>query len=234
VPLESLSTKEWLAVVPSLVSALETMRLADVSSTSGYGGWGSEDKAPYASWSEHLLAVRNDTPQQRTHGWRERLATSSEGDEAFRWGLDLLEKVANDSVPCCLVHCDLINRNVFVNEGKISGVFDWGCALYGDHLYDLAWFEFWAPWYPELDIGYLKSELGRRWTQVGYTPKDMDSRLLACYLHIGLDHLACNAYLGGWATLTATANRMRALAEKIQSWRIWYCHIRTSTRSPCG
>jgi hygromycin-B 4-O-kinase len=131
--------------------------------------------------------------------------------------LDLLEKVANDSVPRCLVHCDLINRNVFVNEGKIPGVFDWGCALYGDHLYDLAWFEFWAPWYPELDIGYLKSELGRRWTQVGYTPKDKDSRLLACYLHIGLDHLGYNAYLGDWATLTATANRMRALAEKIQS-----------------
>jgi hypothetical protein len=34
---------------------------------------------------------------------------------------------------------------------------------------------------------------------------------MACYLHIGLDHLAYNAYLGDWATLAATADRMRAL-----------------------
>lgn len=211
VSLESLSANEWLAVAPSLIATFEALRLADISNTSGFGSWGSEGNATRASWSEHLFAVKKDTPQQRTHGWREKLATLPEGEEAFKWGVELLERVASDSVPRCLVHCDLMNRNVFVDGGKISGVFDWGCALYGDHLYDLAWLEFWSPWTPELDIAYFRSELERQWSKVGYTPQDKDSRLLACYLHIGLDHLGYNAYLGDWKTLMATAARMRAL-----------------------
>ena len=49
-----------------------------------------------------------------------------------------------------LIHSDLLNYNVLVADGRISAVIDWGCAMYGDFLYDLAWFEFWAPWYAGL------------------------------------------------------------------------------------
>jgi hygromycin-B 4-O-kinase len=100
---------------------------------------------------------------------------------------------------------------VLVDEDKISGVFDWGCSLYGDHLYELAWFEFWAPWHPNLNISTLRSELEQRWQEVGYTPADKEARLMACYLHIGLDHLAYNAYTGDEVNLLGTAARMRAL-----------------------
>ena len=217
VPLESLSSAKWLAVVPSVVSALEAMRTTDLSATSGFGGWGAVGQAPRASWSSHLLSVGEDTPNHRTHGWRERLSASPSGDAAFTWGFELLRNVANDSVPRCLVHCDLINRNVLVLVGddRISAVFDWGCSLYGDHLYDLAWFEFWAPWLPQLNMRHLKSEVERRWRDVGYAPEDKESRLMACYLHIGLDHLAYNAYLGDWSTLAATAERMRTLVAGV-------------------
>jgi hygromycin-B 4-O-kinase len=211
VPLEGLSRGEWYAVVPSLVAALEGMRLADLSDTSGVGGWGGDSKAPYGTWRQHLLAVRDDIPQRRTYGWSEKLSRSKEGYETFEWGYELLEHVASDSVPRSLVHSDLMNRNVFVEDNKISGVFDWGCSLYGDHFYDLAWFEFWASWYPELDIVFLRTELEQQWSKVNYTPQDKDSRLLACYLHIGLDHLAYNAHLGDWKALMATAERMRTL-----------------------
>lgn len=218
-PLEQLSRKDWSQVVPSLVSALEALRLADVSHTSGFGGWNSEGDGMRPTWAEHLLAVGDDLPERRTYGWREKLATSAEGEKVFWWGVDLLEAIlvdtlVSDSIPRCLVHCDLMNRNVLVNEGKISGVFDWGCALYGDHLYDLAWFEFWAPWHPELDVGYLRRELEQRWHEVGYVPNGLGSRLLACYLHIGLDHLAYNAYLGDWDTLMTTVARMMALVKR--------------------
>ena len=215
VPLESLSSTKWLAVVPSVVSALEAMRTTDLSSTSGFGGWGAAGQAPCASWSSHLLAVGEDTPNQRTHGWRKRLSASPSGAAAFTWGFGLLKNVAKDSVPRCLVHCDLINRNVLVNDDRISAVFDWGCSLYGDHLYDLAWFEFWAPWLPQLNMHQLKSEVERRWRDVGYAPEDKESRLMACYLHIGLDHLAYNAHLGDWSTLAATAGRMRTLVAGV-------------------
>lgn len=212
IPLERLSASQWLAIVPALVYALEAMRTTDLSATSGMGGWGADGNAPHPSWSSHLLAVGDDTPGRRTYGWRQRLALSPQGEAAFAWGFDLLRQVADIAVPRCLLHCDLINRNVLVNEDQISGVFDWGCSLYGDHLYELAWFEFWAPWHPELDIQYLRSELEHRWRVVGYAPKDQAARLMACYVHIGLDHLAYNAFIEDWAAVLATAERMQTLA----------------------
>jgi hygromycin-B 4-O-kinase len=211
VPLESLGEAQWLAIVPAVASVLEAMRTTDLSSSLGFGGWGTDGNASHHSWSSRLLAVREDTPDQRGHGWRERLATSAQGEETFAWGFDLLKTVVDDAVPRCLLHCDLINRNVLVDEGQITGVFDWGCSVYGDHLYDLAWFEFWAPWVPKLDVRYLRSELERRWAETGYVPENKEARLMACYLHIGLDHLKYNAYLEDWSTLLATAKRMRTV-----------------------
>jgi len=40
-----------------------------------------------------------------------------------------------------------------------------------------------------------------------------DERLMACYLHIGLDHLAYNAHLGDMSALWATAERLQALVR---------------------
>lgn len=208
IPLENLGTTQWQAIVPALVSALEAMRLTDLSATVGFGGWGEEGRAPHAGWPDHLLRVADDAPTQRTYGWRERLAASPQAEALFTRGLDLLQSLAVNSVPRCLVHGDLINGNALVHEERISGIFDWGCSLYGDHLYDLAWFEFWAPWHPALDVPYLRSQLERRWREVGYAPADKEARLMACYLHIGLEHLAYNAYQGDWSTLEATAERL--------------------------
>jgi hygromycin-B 4-O-kinase len=205
------SATQWRAIVPALVSALEAMRTADLSATAGVGGWGLDGNASHATWSDHLLAVAEDTPEQRTHGWRARLASSPKYEAVFTWGLELLYTVVDDSAPRGLLHCDLVNRNVLVDHDKISGIFDWGCSRYGDHLYDLAWFEFWAPWSPQLDLHHLRSELERRWREVEYTPANKETRLQACYLHIGLDHLAYNAYREDWAALAATAERMQTL-----------------------
>ena len=65
--------------------------------------------------------------------------------DAFERGLDKLKSFDLTDVPRSLLHCDLMNRNVLVDEGRINAVFDWGCGRLGDHLYDLAWFEFWGP-----------------------------------------------------------------------------------------
>lgn len=214
-PLESVDAAQWHALVPAVAAALEAMRMADLSATSGFGGWGADGQASEASWSSRLLRVNEDDPNQRTHGWRARLATLPAGEEAFTWGYDLLQQVATDDVPRCLLHCDLINRNVLVQGERITGIFDWGCSVYGDHLYELAWFDFWGPWTPQLNMHLLRTELERRWAVTGYVPHDIDARLMACYLHIGLDHLAYNAYLGDWPSLLATAKQMKSLVESI-------------------
>jgi len=211
VPLESVSAAQWLALVPAVAAALEAMRTADLSATAGFGGWGADGHAAHPDWRSRLLAVAEDRPDQRGYGWRAALATSAEGQATFDWGLDLLRQAADDAVPRSLLHCDLTNRNVFVAGERITGVFDWGCSVYGDHLYDLALFEFWSPWQPQLDVAALRTALERRWGERGYTPENKTSRLKACYLHIGLEHLAYHAQLGNWTTLLGIAQRMRAL-----------------------
>jgi hygromycin-B 4-O-kinase len=212
-PLESVNAAQWQSLVPSLASAMEAMRLADVSSRSGIGGWGMDGNALDVGWRDYLLMAGIDSPDKRTHGWRKRLEASPEGMQAFEWGYELLQRVASDEVPRNLAHCDLINRNVLVAGGHITGIFDWGCSIYGDHLYELAWFDFWSPWYPELDMKLLHSELEQRWREAGYSPQNKKERLAACYLHIGLDHLGYNAFQGDWANVIASAERMRALVK---------------------
>ncbi len=213
VPLESVNSADWRALVPSVVSMLEAMRMADLSRIADFGGWDETGRASNASWSEHLLAVGEDAPDARIHGWKQRLIENSpEGALALERGYSALKSVVSDAIPRSLVHCDLVNRNVLANDGRITAVFDWGCARYGDHLYDLAWFEFWAPWLPQLDISTLRESLEARWQSTGYTPTEKETRLTACYLHIGLDHIAYNAHLGDWLALNDVVKRMRDLA----------------------
>ncbi|MBN2004517.1 MAG: aminoglycoside phosphotransferase family protein [Anaerolineae bacterium] len=214
VALESVSAEQWLALVPAVVAALEAMRTADLSATVGFGGWDADGNAFHRSWSDRLLSVGEDTPDQRGHGWRKRLAKSPQGEATFAWGFDLLKQIVDDTVPRGLLHCDLTNRNVMVNGEQITGVLDWGCSVYGDHLYDLARFEFWSPWHPQLDIESLKSAVEQRWAEEGYVPENKDYRLVASHLHIGLEHLAYHAHLGDWTTLSAIAERMRALVNE--------------------
>ena len=212
--LENLPPARWRAVVPSLVDALESLRTSDLTGTSGFGGWGASGDAPHARWSDHLLRVTDDSPERRNHGWRGLLATAPEDDAAFTQGyarLQTLAPVIDTHAPRSLYHADLMNRNVLVDGERISGVFDWGCTCYGDHLYDLAWFEFWVPWHPNLDVPLLRAALTARWREVGYTPTHLTERLHACYLHIGLDGMAYNAWLRDWSTLSATTARMKHL-----------------------
>jgi hygromycin-B 4-O-kinase len=214
IPLESVPAEQWLALVPSVVAILEAMRMADLLATEGFGGWDADGQAAHSSWRNRLLEVAEDRPDQRGYGWHEMLAKSAEGKATFDWGLDLLKQVADDAVPRSLLHCDLTNRNVLVKGDRITGVFDWGCSVYGDHLYDLARFEFWSPWHPQLDIEALRTAIEQRWMERGYRPENIMSRLKACYLHIGLEHLAYHAQLGSWTTVMEIARRMRALVPE--------------------
>ena len=214
VPLEALEAETWLRVVPSLVRAMEAMRTADISETSGFGGWDEDGNASNANWSAHLLAVGEDDPDSRIHGWKSRLENEfPEGAIAFARGFEMLKEVASDDVPRSLIHCDLMNRNALVDSNRVSGVFDWGCSLYGDHLYELAWFEFWGAWHPGLNIALLRKALEKEWKSVGYAPPNQESRLQACHLHIGLDSIAYNAYLGSWQEAQEVIARMEALGS---------------------
>jgi len=79
----------------------------------------------------------------------------------------------------------------------VSGVFDWGCALYGDFLYDLAWLTFWR----------RGTRPRRSRSRAGGAPALRRDRLvvpdlaarLRCYeVHIGLAHLAFHSFTQEW------------------------------------
>ena len=96
---------------------------------------------------------------------------------------------------------------MLVADDRISAVIDWGCAMYGDFLYDLAWFEFWSPWYPAWRGIDFRREAARHYESIGLAVPRFEQRLTACQIHIGLAAQAYNAFKERWGALEETARR---------------------------
>jgi hygromycin-B 4-O-kinase len=214
VPLEALDRAGWVAVLPSLFGALDALRGVDLSLTPGYGDWDRNGSASERSWRKFLVAIDTDSPERRTHGWREKLIASPIGDELFRAAHALLAELS-EQLPDLrsLVHSDLINRNVLVADGRICAIFDWGCSFYGDFLYDVAWLAFWSPWFEALAALDVVQEAERHYASIGLRVPNLRARMRCCMLHIGLVHLAYNAHTGSLEDLVAVAERIRPLLE---------------------
>jgi len=211
--LDALSHDEMRRVLPSLFAALDAARRVDLSASHGYGGWGADGTAPHPTWRAALLDITEDRPGDRLHGWRERLAASPIGMDPFDQGMRHLRELVN-SCPeeRCLIHSDLLNRNVLVSGDRIAGVFDWGCSMYGDFLYDIAWFTFWSPWYPAWRGIDVEREAARHYQAIGLDVPHFEERLRCYQVHIGLAHYAYNAFRGRWKELEAVARRTRDVA----------------------
>ncbi len=211
--LDALDGTQMQAVLPSLLSTLDAIRSVDLSGSAGYGGWSSDQRGWHDSWPEALLSINEDRP--RLGDWRGALEQSSVGDESFEAGYARLRELADD-LPGerQLIHEDLLNRNVLVTGDQITAVFDWGNAMYGDALYDAAWLLYWWPWYPSWSEIDIRKTLMRHWEQQETMPTDLDKRLLAYQLHIGLDHLAYTATTSRWEDLTRNDLQVRELLNQ--------------------
>jgi hygromycin-B 4-O-kinase len=212
--IDDVDEAQMRGLLPALLAALDAMRLADLSHTTGYGGWDAAGNAPCANWRAALLDVAGDRPGDRIHGWRARLAASAVGSEPFDVAYRCLESLAGGLPDLrCLIHSDLLHYNVLVEGGRISGVLDWGCAMTGDFLYDLAWLCFWQPWYPAWQRIDFVREARRHYAAIGLAVPGFEQRLLGCQLHIGLAGMAYQAYAGDWSNLEGTARRTLDLAR---------------------
>ncbi|MGI8643153.1 MAG: phosphotransferase family protein [Thermomicrobiales bacterium] len=201
------------AVLPSLFATLDAPGRVDLSATRGYGGWGADGTAPYASWRAALLGVATDHTAGRTRGWRERLAASPVGRGPFEEAFGHLQALVDHRPEQChFIHSDMLNYNVLVQEGRISAVFDWGRAKYGDFLYDLAWFAFWAPWYPAWQRIDFRDEARRHFEEIGLDVPSFEERFRCCQIHIGLDGQAYTAFKRHWLALADVAQRTLAVA----------------------
>lgn len=204
--LDALGEAAMRAALPSLLAVLDAARRVDLFGTSGFGGWGASGDAPYSSWAEALLAANQDRP--RIGGWRERMAASRLGcgafDEAYGCLTELAAACPNDRH---LIHGDLLNRNTFVQEDRISALIDWGCAMYGDFLYELAHLTFSPLWFPAWrDIDFV-GEARRHYEAIGLDVPRFDERLRCYEIHIGLEACAYNAFRGRWDEVEALLRR---------------------------
>ncbi len=211
--IDDVDERQMRTLLPALFAALDAARLADLSDTTGYGGWDAEGIAPYPSWRAALLDVANDRPADRIHGWRGRLTASPVGSGPFDKAYDRLRALV-DHMPEArhLIHSDLLHYNVLVEADRITGVLDWGCGMYGDFLYDLAWLCFWQPWYPAWQRIDFRAEAARHYAAINLDVPHFEERLHGCQIHIGLAGQAYQAYAGLWADLQATARRTLDIA----------------------
>jgi len=206
--LDELSAARMRNIVPAALQMLDALREIDTSSTEGYGQWNASGKAPFETWKDYLLSVELDDPMRRTHGWCTSLAQSPVGDTAFKQAFERLKQLAAQcSVERNIIHSDLLNRNVLVDNGKISAVIDWGNAMYGDFLYDLAWFSYWSYAYLAMEGINWEAEARKHFAALGLVVPNMEERLLCCKIHIGLDAQAYNAFTKRWDELELNAKK---------------------------
>ncbi len=206
--LEELPPARMEAAVPSLLDTLDALRTADTSDTKGFGAWDRRGDGRYPDWATFLLDIDAGTPPAFRSTWRRDLARSDLAQGAFRAGRRELEALA----PRCpnrrsVVHSDLLNRNAFVAGPRVSALIDWQCALYGDHLFELAWFTFWAPWHAGIAAAGLRERALERWRRGAVDLTDADLRLRCYELRIGVSHLVYNAWRRDLVSLEATARR---------------------------
>lgn len=179
--LESLDAAGWRATLPALWRALDHLR-----SCPPHPGARPDGR-------EGLLAQLEDQPGGRVSGWSARMAPQSDIANLFSYGLATLRMLLARCPPIChVVHADLLNRNVLVDPDthELSAVFDWGCSIGVDFLYELAGITFWAQWYPSIDAVCIRDNAAHHYREIGLDVTDFDLRMEAYELHIGLVHMA--------------------------------------------
>jgi hygromycin-B 4-O-kinase len=196
--------------LPSLLDAMDAMRAADLTGTRGFGLWHGDGNADHTTWRDNL--VREDPPGERAKQ-RERLGRTRVGHVEFDAGLarmrELLGFCPEDRH---LVHNDLLNFNVFVDDAGVI-LLDWGASIYGDSLYDVALLTFWWPWYEGRWGGIdIRAEVERHYRRTGHAVASFAERLRCCELDIGVSAIAYQASREEWDNCAWTARRTLQLA----------------------
>ena len=196
-PFDFLDVDQVRAALPHLFDTIEAISSCDISDRHGWGTWDATRNASHHSWPAALL----DVAHPRTPEWRTKLEQSPTGAAPFDDAYECLRELANRIPhPHQLVHGDLFNHNVLIDDSRVSGVIDWGCSLYGDSLYDVATLTFWWLWTPKWASIDIRAEVQRRFDMPMF-----EDRVRACELSIGLGAQAYQAATDRYDELERTA-----------------------------
>jgi aminoglycoside phosphotransferase (APT) family kinase protein len=215
--LEALEQPGWQRVLPALLRCLDALREIPLPAGTGVDR-SAAPGSPARSWREWLLDSLEDRPGGRVSGWRAKLSDAPEDEAVFVYGLEVLGSLRSACPELRhLIHGDLLNRNVLVSPDgtRIEAVFDWGCSMAGDFVYEVAWFTFWSPWYPALEALDFRTAIDEHYRRTGLHVHDFHRRL-ACYeLHIGLAHIAYATFTGRDEDRRAVTDRTRHVLDRL-------------------
>jgi hygromycin-B 4-O-kinase len=211
--LETLDERGWRTLLPALLRGLDALRAIRFE---GGVDWMADGEGSPLGWRQWLLSSLEDHPGGRVSGWRSVLQETPDIEKVFVAG----ESALRSLLWACpedrhLLHRDLLNRNVLVtaDTSRLEAVFDWGCSLAGDFLYEVAWLTFWAPWYPALEAIDFRRVILEHYHRIGLAVDHFDQRLSCYELQIGLEHIAYAAFTGRNDDQQAITHRTRQILE---------------------
>ena len=210
VQLDRLPRNEYLKLIPALIENLDDIRQVDIGATPGYGYFDGRGVGPSASWPEYLLSIKDEQPEGTFYGKWHHLFDETFMDREY---FDHVHKKMAALMEICppdryLIHSDYGWDNVLAEDGKITAVLDWANALFGDHLYDVAWMDLYSP---ELDLrAQFKEHFRKEVVQVNY----YEQRLMAYQCHISLESQMFCAMMNRPADYRWICNRTNYLLER--------------------
>ena len=206
-PLDDLDEAGMRRALPSLLSAMDAMRAADLTGTAGYGLWHGDGRARHGTWRAAL--------GPGVHGEREELLHLPVGVGEFDAGVARMSELMTfASEERHVVHNDLLNFNVLVDSVGVI-VLDWGASIFGDFLYDAALLTFWWPYFRERWGGIeIRGEIEGHHERTGARVPAFAERLRLCELDIGVSHILFQARRGDHANSMWTARRTAELAAR--------------------
>lgn len=208
---DNLTGEQMARFTPQIFSLFNSLRLANISDTTGYGGWSAEGKGANDSWREFLASVNIYDSVSRVD-WRDGLSSREETralfDRVYQELTGLLEYCPEDRH---LIHNDLLHFNLITNENRVVGVIDWGCSLYGDFLYDLAMFDLWKFYYPSMACIDWKGEVKKYFENIGVELPNFDKRLKCYQCHLALDAIKYTVFKNNEKDLKLITDRIKEI-----------------------
>lgn len=138
VPLSHCDSNTVEGLARPITTLLTALAAADLSGTSGFGGFDEDGFADHSAWRDFLQ-------QPQDYPWD--LLQPSLDHSVIDALLSALLRMT-DACPevRSLLHGDLGAGNLLTDGQSITGVLDWAEALFGDPLYDVANILFWRGW----------------------------------------------------------------------------------------
>ena len=215
-PFEKLSANDLEQTIPDFLSVMTALQSISLYSAEGYGTLTSEGQGAFQSWSEALLDVKNDHQNSLIHGWKKTLAETPDAQRKFNhFYMQLTELVRFCPEQKHPIHSDLLSQNLLVNNHRISAVLDWGCAMIGDPVYDIALISFFEPWYPAFSQAGLIHKMRESYFALSSNnSENFLPRVTAYQIHLTLSNIAYCLFSEGKHDYNEHINRLEEILEE--------------------